>query len=71
MGEEARGLFEDGFNSAAHVGFGLVSKDVTIIVPIFAAYQWMEGGVNKWVDMAEFGIGWLAAELFKITIITT
>ena len=59
-----RGLFEDGLNSAAHVGLGAIAgKD--LVIP-FLIYQFiLQRDNNATVDSAEFFVGWLLASLFS------
>ena len=57
-----RPLFADGFNSAAHVGLGLLRN--TGVAAVFVAYQLAEGGgENTPVDLLEFAAGWVLAAL--------
>ena len=58
-----RPLFADGFNSAAHVGLGLLRN--TGVAAVFVAYQLAEGGENTPVDLLEFAVGWVLAALSR------
>ena len=58
-----RPLFADGFNSAAHVGLGLLRN--TGVAAVFVAYQLAEGDANTPVDLLEFAAGWVLAALSR------
>jgi hypothetical protein len=57
-----RPFFTDGWNSAWHFFFGLLSIEYTYIIPLFVIYQLLDiYDRNMFIDMTEFFIGYLTA----------
>ena len=59
---QRRPLFTDGFNSAGHILFGVITNWWLWFVPIFIIYEILDhDDINLSVDIAEYLIGLLAA----------
>lgn len=57
--EKPRKMFTDGMNSLAHFSFGGLSTRYPFVLPAFVLYQLAEGGVNTFVDISEFMMGYI------------
>lgn len=67
-----RPLFTDGFNSVAHLGFGVLAAQFAIIGVLFLVYQVYDiFDVNFFIDMAEFCVGYLCVSIPKLWIMMT
>ncbi len=57
-----RALFTDEWNSLWHLVFGILAIQYPIIIPVFIGYQFLPWQVsNRYIDIAEFVIGWALA----------
>ena len=55
-----RALFTDGMNSLLHFVLGIVSYKFPVIIPAFLSYEFVwKPDINKFVDTAEFVIGFM------------
>jgi hypothetical protein len=65
--KQPRNLFTDGWNSFWHFALGYLSDENPIIIPIFIIYQLkdLDKDENTWIDIAEFGLGYLSSRKTK------
>lgn len=68
-----RTLFNDSYNSLAHVGLGALSTYFSFIIPMFLSYQMFEyvkKSDDLVVDVSEFAIGFWGTKILLFFLIT-
>ena len=63
----SRALFSDGWNSIWHFTFGFLSPSYPFILPVFIFYELkdIEKDKNTFIDITEFGLGYLVNQALE------